>query len=147
MRKDAKIDRLAGIPLFEGASRKQLDRIAQLCTEVRLGAGTVLCREGEAGSEFFVLESGTVRVSARGQQLAVLGPGSFFGELALLDAGPRTATVTAEEECTVLVLSRQEFAAVLEDEPQVAVRMLPAIGRRLRLQAQERSQAGAPPVV
>ena len=145
MRNDAKIDRLAGIPLFAGSRPRDLERIARLCTEVAVPAGRTLCREGEAGQEFFVLEAGTVQVSAGGQQLATLGAGEFFGELALLDAGPRTATVTAETDVTVLVVSRQEFMGLLEEEPLVAVRMLPAIGARLR--ARVAHGAAEPPVV
>lgn len=132
MRTDAKIERLAGIPLFSRSGPRELERIARLCTEVTVPAGRVLTREGEAGHEFFVVEAGTVSVSTGGQEVATLGPGSFFGELALLDAGPRTATVTAADEVTVLVVSRQEFAGLLEEEPMVAVRMLPALGARLR---------------
>lgn len=132
MRDDAKIQRLAGIPLFAGTGRRELERVARLCTEVDVPAGRTLCRQGETGREFFVIESGTVSVSVDGESVASLGPGDFFGELALLDGGPRTATVTAEDDVRVLVVSRQEFAGLLEEDPIVAVRMLPAIGARLR---------------
>jgi CRP/FNR family cyclic AMP-dependent transcriptional regulator len=145
VRNDAKIDRLRAIPLFAGARPRDLERIARLCTEVEVPAGRTLCREGESGQEFFVLESGTVQVAAGGRQLATLGAGEFFGELALLDAGPRTATVTAETDVTVLVVSRQEFVGLLEEEPLVAVRMLPAIGARLRARVTPAEQS--PPVV
>lgn len=132
MRDDAKIQRLAGIPLFAGTGGRELERVARLCTEVDVPAGRTLCRQGETGREFFVIESGTVSVSVDGESVASLGPGDFFGELALLDGGPRTATVTAEDDVRVLVVSRQEFAGLLEEDPIVAVRMLPAIGARLR---------------
>jgi CRP/FNR family transcriptional regulator, cyclic AMP receptor protein len=145
MRNDAKIERLAGIPLFSGAKRRELDRISQLCTEVKVPAGRVLCHEGETGQEFFVIEAGTVSVTIGGQQVATLDAGGFFGELALLDGGPRTATVTAQTEVTVLVLDRREFTALLEEDPIVAVRLLPAIGARLRKQGE--SGVTQPPVV
>jgi CRP-like cAMP-binding protein len=145
MRNDAKIERLAGIPLFAGLHERQLEQVARFCTEVRVEAGRTLCREGEAGHEFFVLESGTAAVTVGGSQVATLGAGDFFGELALLDAGPRNATVTAESDVNVLVLTRQEFMTVLEEEPVVAVRMLPAIGARLRAGAQPAQEQ--PPVV
>jgi CRP/FNR family transcriptional regulator, cyclic AMP receptor protein len=145
MRNDAKIERLAGIPLFAGSGQRELERIARLCTEVDVPAGRVLCREGEHGQEFFVLESGTVSVTVGGNQVATLGPGDFFGELALLDAGPRNATVTAETDVKVLVVSQQEFMGLLEEEPTVAVRMLPAIGARLRDGAKPAQEQ--PPVV
>lgn len=145
MSHDAKIERLAGIPLFAGLHARQLEQVARYCTEVRVPAGRVLCREGETGHEFFVLESGTVAVSVGGAQVTTLGAGDFFGELALLDAGPRNASVTAESDVDVLVLTRQEFLTVLEEEPVVAVRMLPAIGARLRAGAQAAQER--PPVV
>jgi CRP/FNR family transcriptional regulator, cyclic AMP receptor protein len=151
MRTDAKIERLKGISLFAGAKRRELDRISQLCTELTLPAGRVLCHEGEIGHEFFVLESGTVSVSVGGKEVATLGAGSFFGELALLDGGPRTATVRAQTEVTALVLDRREFHALLEEDPIVAVRLLPAIGARLRRQRestpQRESSQEHPPLV
>ena len=144
MRSDAKLDSIAAVPLFADADRKQLGKIAQLCTEVSMPAGAVLCREGQPGAEFFVLLSGSVSVTAGGTELAVLPAPDFFGELALLDGKARNATVTATTEVRLLVLSRQEFAALLHDEPQVAVRMLPAIGARMRSGT---SAPEAPPVV
>ena len=133
MRQDEKVKRLAAIPLFADAGRRQLEHVAELCTEVPVKAGDVLCREGGPGHEFFVIEDGTALATVRGEQVARFGPGDFFGELALLDgSGPRTATVTVQEPGTVLVLTAAEFHQVLEQEPAVAVRMLPAIGRRMR---------------
>ena len=132
MRNDAKIERLASIPLFAGSRPRELEQVARLCTEVDVPSGRALCREGETGQEFFVIEDGTVAVSVGGKEVATLGAGDFFGELALLDAGPRNATVTAQTDVRVLVVSRQEFMGLLEQEPVVAVRMLPAIGARLR---------------
>ena len=132
MRQDAKLDRIRAIPLFADSDRKHLDGIAALCTEVSARDGDVLCREGEPGAEFFVLTEGTVTVTAGGRQLATLGAGDFFGELALLDGKARNATVTAAGPVALLVLSRQEFTTLVHDDPQVAVRMLPAIGARLR---------------
>jgi len=132
VRADAKLDTIAAVPLFAGADRRHLERIAQLCTELDAPAGQVLCREGEPGGEFFVLLEGSVTVESGGTQLATLGTGDFFGELALLDGKARNATVTAATPVRLLVLSRQEFSSVLHDDPQVAVRMLPAIGARMR---------------
>jgi CRP/FNR family cyclic AMP-dependent transcriptional regulator len=146
MRNDAKIQRLAGIPLFAGARPRELEAIARLCTEVSVPEGRTLCREGEAGHEFFVLEEGTVAVTVGGREVATLGAGEFFGELALLDAGPRNATVTARTPVRVLVVSRQEFTGLLEQDPVVAVRMLPAIGARLRQQAAAQAAQQSPVV-
>jgi CRP-like cAMP-binding protein len=133
VRQDPKVDRLASIPLFADAGRRQLERIASLCTEVSVGPGTVLTREGGPAHEFFVLEEGTVEVLVGEQRIAEFGPGDFFGELALLDgSGQRTATVTTLSDARLLVLTSAEFSGLLESEPTVAVRMLPAIGRRIR---------------
>ena len=144
MRSDAKLDSIAAVPLFADADRKHLAQIAQLCTEVSEPAGTALCREGQAGAEFFVLLDGSVTVTAGGTELAVLQAPDFFGELALLDGKARNATVTASTDVRLLVLTRQEFVSVLRDDPQVAVRMLPAIGARMRSGP---SAPEAPPVV
>lgn len=132
MRTDDKIERLAAVPLFSGLRQRELKHIAQLCTEVIVEAGRVLCHEGDFGGDFFVVEDGSFTVSAHGRQVATLGQGDFFGELALLDRGHRTATVTAATAGRVLVIGAVEFEALLEDEPVVAVRMLPGIGARMR---------------
>lgn len=131
-RHDEKVDRLADVPLFAGLSRRHLERIAQLCTRTDTEPGTVLCREGSAGHEFFVIVDGTATVTIGGEVVNRLGAGDFFGELALLDAGPRMATVTADSKLVALVLTSAEFSALLHDEPQVAVNLLPAVGARVR---------------
>lgn len=145
MRQDAKLDRLAAIPLFAHADRKQLERIAALCTEVHVPAGRTLCREGEPGQEFFVVEEGEAAVTVGGSEVATLGAGAFFGELALLDGQARTATVTSRTDMQLLVLTAGEFSAALHADPMIAVRMLPAIGARLRAKAQPPQER--PPVV
>jgi CRP-like cAMP-binding protein len=145
MREDAKLDRLAAIPLFAGTDRKQLERVAGLCTEVRVPSGRILCTEGEPGQEFFVVEQGEAAVTVGGSPVATLGAGDFFGELALLDGQARAATVTAGTDMLVLVLTASEFDGALQADPMIAVRMLPAIGARLRAKA--RAPQERPPVV
>ena len=145
MRQDAKLDRLAAIPLFAHADRKQLQRVAALCTEVRVPAGRTLCTEGQPGQEFFVVEQGEATVSVGGTEVATLGAGDFFGELALLDGQARTATVTSKTDMDLIVLTATEFSSALEADPMIAVRMLPAIGSRLRAKAQAPQER--PPVV
>jgi CRP/FNR family transcriptional regulator, cyclic AMP receptor protein len=129
---DPKLDMLAGVPLFAGFDRKQLRRVGQLCTGIDVEPGAVLCREGAAGGEFFIVVEGEAVVRVGVAEVDTIGPGDFFGELALLGGGPRTADVTAKTRMSLLVLSGAEFAAVLREEPQVAVKMLPAIGARIR---------------
>jgi len=145
VRDDAKLDRLAAIPLFAEADRRQLERVASLCTEVRVPSGRTLCREGEPGQEFFVVEEGEATVTVGGSDVATLRAGDFFGELALLDGEARTATVTATTDMQLIVLTAGEFNGALHADPMIAVRMLPAIGRRLRAKAQAAQER--PPVV
>src|ERR1700730_17464640 len=86
---------LAQVPLFSACSKKDLQHIARRAEHVDVPAGKVLVREGAAGAEFFIILHGTAEVSMRGRKVATLGPGAFFGDLALLDKAPRNATVTA----------------------------------------------------
>lgn len=129
---DPKLTMLGEVPILAGLNRRHLERVGQLCTRLDVDAGTVLCREGRSGHEFFIVIEGEASVSAEGAEVATVGPGGFFGELALLGGGPRTATVTATTPMSVFVLSGSEFALLLKDEPTVAVAMLPSIGARIR---------------
>ena len=123
---------LKGVELFRGCSRRELAAIATITTPTDKSEGTVLCTEGSPGLQAFVIVDGKASVSIAGREIAVLGPGSFFGELALLDGGPRVATVTATTPLSLLVLNRREFWSLLETSPGVARRMLEALGSRLR---------------
>jgi len=124
-------DRLARVPLFEGLSKRQLAQISGLMTSVELSAGKVLARQGEIGREFVILHDGEVEVARDGKIIAVRGPGDYLGEIALLDARPRTATVTAKTDLTADVLSRAEFVTLLADAPELSSRIMATIARRL----------------
>jgi CRP/FNR family transcriptional regulator, cyclic AMP receptor protein len=130
---DARIDRLAEVSLFQACSHSELRELARITTELEAPAGAVLCREGATGTDCFVIIDGKVKVTIAGDEVGTIGPGGFFGEMALLDGGPRVATVTALTDLRLLVLSRQEFASLLTSVPSVCRRMLAAIGARLRL--------------
>jgi CRP-like cAMP-binding protein len=112
---------------------------------VELPPGTVLIREGDAGDAFYVLLDGEASVSQRGHQIAVVQPGSHFGELALLDPAPRDATVTAGTEVTVGVLGARVFNAIVRDVPGMNSKLLRALARRLRDADLNRSEAISPP--
>ena len=95
-------------------------------------AGHVLVDQGDAGREAFVIVDGTATVKRNGRKVGTLGPGDSIGELALLDHGPRTATVTADTDLTALVLSAREFAGVIEEVPGLAQKLLGQLAARVR---------------
>ena len=130
--RDKHLEHLAAVPLFAACTRKDLQRIARASDEVEIPEGRTLVKQGDVGRECFVLVEGKVRVERNGRKVASLGPGAYFGELSLLDKGPRTATATAETDCTVLVLGPREFSALLDEVPQLAHKLLAALAARIR---------------
>ena len=123
---------IANVSLFSTCTRGELARIASLVDEVDAPKGKVLVRQGEPGRECFVIADGKARATIRGKGSALLGPGSFFGEMSLLDQGPRSATVTAETDMHLLVLGSREFSSLVNEVPTVAVRMMRGLAERLR---------------
>jgi CRP-like cAMP-binding protein len=130
--RDAKIRLLSGVALFSPCAKHELRRIAGLVDEVEAPKGRVLAREGQPGSEFFVVVKGSATAKRSGRKVATIGPGSFFGELALLDQGPRAATVTADTDMQLLVLTSRAFSSLLDDVPSVSRRILRGMAERLR---------------
>jgi CRP/FNR family cyclic AMP-dependent transcriptional regulator len=131
-RHDAFIDHLAKVPLFSACSKKDLQLVAKRAEDVKVEAGRLLVSEGGAGTEFFVIIEGNASVTRHGQKVADLGPGSFFGDLALLDRAPRNATVKAETPMELVVLGQREFAGMIDDVPEFAHKLLAGLARRLR---------------
>ena len=131
IRADTKIDALRHSPLFEGLTRKQLGELARLTDDLEMPAGTVLCEEGARGREFFVIIDGEARVSRGGRTVATIGPGDFFGEIALLEQVRRTATVTASTPLRFFVVSDVAFRALVEADPSIERRLLHVLARRL----------------
>jgi CRP-like cAMP-binding protein len=131
MRRDAKIERLSQVPMFSACSRKDLGLIARYAEELSVEAGRDLIREGDTGREFYVIVEGKARLTRGGREVAVLGPGSYFGELALLDGQRRDATVTTTTPTEVLVVGTREFVTLLEDVPQITRKLLAGMARRL----------------
>jgi len=134
--KDPRVDRLRKVPLFDACDDKQLEFIATRVDEVDVPAGKTLTEKGRSGGEFFVILSGEADVRGGAGSVASLGPGDYFGEIALLDNGPRTATVVAKSAMRCLVLSPSQFQDVLYQHPAIAVTMLHAVVRRLRASTQ-----------
>jgi CRP-like cAMP-binding protein len=128
----SKLEALKAVPLFRGCSTREVSRIAALMAEHEVRAGEVLAREGRPGHSFFVIVDGDAEITLRGRRIAVRGPGEHFGEMALLDHGPRAATVVARTPMRLYVLEAREFARVLRSTPAVAAKMLAELSGRLR---------------
>jgi CRP/FNR family cyclic AMP-dependent transcriptional regulator len=133
LRKNAISAILGKVPLFSQLSSRELSRVSSLVTEVRVPEGKVLTREGEPGRECFVVGEGKAKAVLRGKKIASFGPGAFFGEMSLLDGGPRTATVTATSPMTLYVLDPRDLATLVEDFPSVTRKMLKVLAQRLRV--------------
>jgi CRP-like cAMP-binding protein len=132
MPKDPRIELLRSVPLFMDCKNDQLAFIATQVEDDDVKAGEVLCTEDTNGGDFFVIVSGTARVERKGKLLSMLGPGGFFGEIAIIDRGPRTATVTAETPMRVLNLGPAQFQNVLRADPDMARQLLYAVVKRMR---------------
>lgn len=128
----AKVALLGHIALFEDCSPGDLRRIARLCEEYEVEEGVILTEEGDKRDDVFVIIEGVARVERGGQVVNRLSGGDFFGELAVLDPGPRTATVVAESPMFVLMLRAAQLEEVVRASPAVALTMLRALARRLR---------------
>ncbi len=124
---------LRELPLFGGCDDRELERLEQLTSTYDVPPGKVLCRQGQFGHESFFVISGEAEVAIDGVTIATLGPGSFFGEMALLDGSRRVASVTALTPMKVLVSTSKELEMILTDVPRVARRMLTTMTGRLRL--------------
>jgi CRP-like cAMP-binding protein len=126
---------LKAVPLFESLTRPQLAKLAELAREVTYGSGRMIVRDGTPGLAFYVITDGSAKVirgkiaSASGTKL---GPGDFFGELALLDGGPRSASVVADGPITTIRIERAPFRSLLKDEPGIAIKLLEGMARRMR---------------
>ena len=131
--RDTKVQALRRAPLFAGLSRKELTELAKVTEDVDFDTGKVLCREGQTGQEFFVIMEGEVEVTRRGKKLATSGSGDFFGEIALVENLPRTATVTAQTPIRSFVLTRRSFLRLLDEQPRVERKVMRALARRLVL--------------
>jgi CRP/FNR family transcriptional regulator, cyclic AMP receptor protein len=131
---------LAGVPIFEGLSKKQLKQIAAVSELVDYMAGHSIVREGEAGDSFFVVVRGQAKVSVNGRTVHRALPGDHFGEISVLDGGPRTATVASETPVTLLQIGRRAFLRTIEKDPQISYAMMKTMARMIR--RVDRSLAG-----
>jgi CRP-like cAMP-binding protein len=126
------VSHLAKVPLFSDCSQRDLQTVARVVREIPHRAGTVIAREGEPGIGLFILVDGTADVTIGGKKKTTLVPGDFFGEIALLDGGPRTATVTANTDVKLLGLTEWVFRGLMQEHPSIALKTLQQMAGRLR---------------
>ncbi len=126
------VEHLGGVPIFEGCSKKDLQTIARQVREISHDAGYVIATEGDPGAGLFVIADGEADVTIGGKKVNHLEAGDFFGEMALLDGGPRTATVTATTPITLYALTEWVFRGLLAEHPSIAMRTLETMASRLR---------------
>lgn len=132
MAADGKVEALRAVSLFGGLRQRELEQVAQLADEVDLPAGHVLMREGESGSQMFIIASGEAKVERGGREIAREGPGSFLGEMSIVSEGPRTATATLTQPSHLFVLAHREFHSLMDDVPAVRTCVMDEVARRLR---------------
>ena len=130
LRRNAKIELLRRVPLFEGCSQKELGQISTLADELSQPAGTTLIKEGTKGREFFVLVDGTVDVTHGEELVRTMEGGDFFGEIALVSNVPRTATVATTSPVRVLVITDRAFSRLIAEQPQIGEKVRQALAAR-----------------
>jgi CRP-like cAMP-binding protein len=128
----AHLEHLRNVNLFQGCSTKELERIAKASDEITMPAGSLIVDQGQTGREAFIVLEGTVTVKRNGKKLGSYGPGTIIGELSLLDHGPRTATVTCDTDCDLLLLDQRHFMGVLDTVPAIAHKLLATLAGRIR---------------
>ena len=128
---DVKVEALKRAPLFEGLTKKELSELARRTEDLKVEPGTVLCREGKIGHEFFVIVDGEADVTKGGKKIATRSGGDFVGEIALLTTKTRTATVTATTPLRCFILTQSDFRRVLEESPAVQLKVMKALAERL----------------
>ena len=140
LKADTKVELIRHLPLFELCSRRDLRRIAALAVEREIDEGSELIREGEPGTEFFVVVEGEIDVRRRGRRVASLGAGSYVGEIALLSRSPRTATVVATTPLRVLAIAGRDFVDLLDSIPELWLKVARTLADRV--DADEAAEAG-----
>lgn len=123
---------LGSVPLFAGISDESMERLAEVAGEQEFPAGSFIVRQGQVGTGLYVILSGQARVVRGSEDLALLGPTDFFGELAVIDQQPRMASVHAETDTSCLALASWELLALLERDPALSLNLIKALAGRLR---------------
>ena len=133
----APVDLLRKVPLFSDLEDRELEQIAESFKQRTFNAGAVIAEEGKGGVGFFVIEDGTAKITVRGEERATVGPGGYFGEIALIDGGARTATVTAESELRCYGMTSWEFRPLVEANSSIAWKLLQSLAKMLRVSQRE----------
>jgi len=126
---------LRSVPLFTGMTDAAIESIGDLAHEVTFEPDDELVRQGDEGDSFLIIIEGRARVVQNGETLRELGPGDYLGEIALIDGGPRSATVTATELVRALVVERSDFRRLIDDFSAVRFHVLTALTQRIRREA------------
>ena len=130
LHRNEKVELIRRVPLFAGCSKGELEQIAHIADEIDLNEGKEMTREGSRGREFFVLLEGDADVTKDGQSINQLCTGDFFGEIALVEDRPRTATVTATSPVRALVITDRAFRQLLDEQPEIREKVLAAANAR-----------------
>jgi CRP/FNR family transcriptional regulator, cyclic AMP receptor protein len=133
------VDMLRSVPLFHGLSRRQVAQIMKLGRELEFSPGETIVEEGLKAMDFYLIMKGNAKLRVPGRRTRMLGPGDYFGEISVLDGGPRTATITAETRVWTLRLDRSKFIPLLDRHGSIARKILVEMCARLRAAEGERS--------
>jgi CRP/FNR family transcriptional regulator, cyclic AMP receptor protein len=125
------VDLIAGVPLFQGLEKKELEDVARTVHERTFNPGDTVAQEGQGGVGFFVIKDGVAKVTIAGDEVRRLGPGDYFGEIALITEGARTATVTAESELRCYGLTPWEFRPLVQSNASIAWKILQALAKQV----------------
>jgi CRP-like cAMP-binding protein len=128
----APAEALHRVPLFADLSDREVAQISRTFKERRFADGETVTKEGLGGAAFFLIESGEAKVSVGGKERATLGPGDYFGEIALIDEGARSATLVASGELVCYGITLWEFRPLVQGSPEIAWKLLQSLARRLR---------------
>jgi CRP/FNR family cyclic AMP-dependent transcriptional regulator len=129
---DASADMLKNVPLFSGLDKRELQQVASSMRERRFKAGDTITEEGAGGAGFFVVQEGEADVTVEGEPRATVGPGDYFGEIALLNDSPRTATMTARTDMVCYGMTPWDFKPLVESNSAIAWKLLTAMADKLR---------------
>jgi len=132
MDKSDALAQLTRVPLFSGLNKRELGTVAGFLREQKFNAGSAIVMDGQSGQGLYVIQDGRVSVRKKGRTVARMGPGEFFGEMAVLDGGPRTASVHADTDTVCLTLASWEVKPLLMEQPSLAYKMLQEVVRRAR---------------